>query len=39
MKIAVFDLQPHEKRMFNKLGPQHQINYYQESVQDIDLKK
>jgi len=38
MKIAVFDLQPHEKRMFNKLEPQYRIHYFKESADDVNLQ-
>ncbi|MFH0950934.1 MAG: NAD(P)-dependent oxidoreductase [bacterium] len=38
MKIAVFDLQPHEKRMFNKLEPQYKIHYFKESADDVNLQ-
>ncbi|MFH1412664.1 MAG: NAD(P)-dependent oxidoreductase [bacterium] len=39
MKIAIFDLQPHEKKLFNHLMPQHKVVYFKESVDEADLSK
>lgn len=39
MKIAIFDLQPHEKKMFDRLSPQHQLTYFKETINDIKPDK
>ena len=37
MKIAIFDLQPHEKKMFNELAPEHRLYYFLDSIQETKL--
>lgn len=39
MKIAIFDLQPHEKSMFDKLSPKHKLTYFKQTINEIDLEK